>query len=224
MNLVTAIFVMGLGFANILACTTLPPPRSVHRDSLTAIELRADPQAGSGHSHPATVTSTQMRTILKGMRVQKRGDPIVSLVTGEAEAMPAFSATEVEALAPRLSQALSMALPGEIVTFYRRYSDANVGLAVTSGGLFLRDHYVYLILANHRNRPSDVMGHSQAMVYEIDPAEDPLFSLKALSFAVSFTPEIAVELKPRWPWEYRDPGKTVVVNLDWLDHQPKADR
>jgi hypothetical protein len=224
MDLKATTLVTGLVLTGAVACTTLPPPRPVHRDALTAIELRTDPQLGDGHSHPATVTSAQMRAVLSGIRVQKRTDPVLSLVTGEAVAMPAFSPVEVDALAPRLGQALAMALPGEIVTFYRRYSDANVGLAVTSGGLFIRDHYVYFILANHRNRPADVMGHSQAMVYEIDPSESPLFSLKALSFAVSFSPEIAVEPHPRWPRQYVDPGKAIVLDLHWLDQKPKPDR
>jgi len=224
MNLTKMMHAMGagLGLVSVVACASLPPPRVIHRDPMTAIELRADSQAGNGHSHPATVTSTQMRAVLSGIRVQRRGDPIFSLVTGEAEVGPAFSSTEVEALAPRLSQAFSMASPQEIVTFYRRYSDTNVGLAVTSGGLFVRDHFLYLILANHRNRPSDAMGHSQAMVHEIDPVDDPLLSIKPRSYAVSFSPDIAVEPNPSWPWEYMDSGKTVVVDLEWLNHKPKA--
>ena len=161
-----------------------------------------------------------MTTLLRGIRVQNRPDPILGLVTGRPETMTAFSSNEIDVLAPQLSDALASAGPRELVTFYRRVSDAGIGLGVTSGGLFVQDHYLYFVLANYRNRPADVM--SQAVTYEIDPSDDPLLSLRAMSFAVSFTPPEAVagsESKERW--RYVDPGKLIVVDLQRLpDHIP----
>lgn len=211
---------VGLLLGSAIACSSLPPPRAVYRDLSTAVELRADPQAGLGHSHPVTITPEQMTRILSGVRVQKRGDPILSAVTGQPEVVPAFSAAEVQALAPHLSHALAMASPQELVTFYRRYSDASLGLGITSGGLFVQDHALYLILANYRNRPSDVM--SQAVTYEVDPVDDPLLSLKAMSFSVSFSPpEAGSQPALRERWRYVDPGKVVVVDLERLQRQPE---
>ncbi len=201
----------------LVGCESLPPPRTVYQDPLTAIQLRVDRQAGQGHHHPATIPAAQMARILDGIRVQKRGDPILSLVTGQPEIVPAFSSAEIQTLAAPLSHALTMASPQELVTFYRRYSDTNVGLAVTSGGLFVQDQHVYIILANARNRPADVMGHSQAFAHEIDPVDDPLLSLKPGGFAVRFTPAEAVaQDSSRRDLSYPDPGKVLVIDLDRL--------
>src|SRR5688572_19471390 len=145
----------------------LPPSRTVYNDAVTLVSLRTDPKSGEfGHSHPARLTSEQMRIVLSGIQVQARKDPILSLVTGKPEPVPAFSVEEVRTLAPALSRALDMASPREVITFYRRVSDETVGLGFTTGGLFVEHRAVYFILANHRNRPSDGMGHAQAVTYE----------------------------------------------------------
>ncbi|MEW6545250.1 MAG: hypothetical protein AB1411_16800 [Nitrospirota bacterium] len=179
------------------------------------VQLRNDPLAGSGHSHPTKVTAGRMTQILRGVRVQRRGDPVLGIVTGKPEEVPAFSSSEIPALAGALSQALATASPHEMVAFYRRYSDASVSVGVTSGGLFMEGHQLYFVLANFRNRPSDVM--SQAVATEFDPSSDPLMSLKARSFAVRFHPPGAL-VSSDFPlvWKYVDPGKFIVVDLDRL--------
>ncbi len=206
---------------SLVSCESLPATRVVYQDQATSVQLRDDPRAGSGHSHPAVMTAGRIAQILFGIRVKKRGDPIVSIVTGQPEGLQAFSNAEVEALAPALSRALAVATPQEIVTFYRRYSDANLGLGVTSGGLFLEGHQLYFVLANFRNRPSDVL--SQAVTYEFDPLADPLMSLKAMSFAALFVPPEAL-LPSDVPlvWRYEDPGKFFVVDLDRLPQEPRV--
>jgi hypothetical protein len=193
----------------------------MYQDEATLIQLRADPQAGSGHSHPAVITAGRMAQILSGVRVQTRGDPILGIVTGKPEETPAFSIVEIEILAPAWSKALASASPHEIATFYRRYSDANLGLGVTSGGLFIEGHQLYFVLANFRNRPSDVL--SQAVTYEFDPVTDPLMSLRALSFAALFSPAEAL-VPPDVPlvWRYVDPGKFFVVDFDRLPPEPEV--
>lgn len=205
---------------SLAACESLPATRLVYQDEATLIQLRSDPQAGSGHSHPAVITAGRMVQILSGIRVQKRGDPILSIVTGKPEEGPAFSAVDIKTLAPAVSKALAAASPHEMVTFYRRYSDATLSVGITSGGLFLEGHQLYFVLANFRNRPSDVL--SQAVTYEFDPMTDPLMSLKAMSFAALFSPAEAL-VPPGTPlvWRYVDPGKFFVVDLDRLPHEPQ---
>jgi hypothetical protein len=201
------------------ACAPLPPPKTVYRDSATLIELRMDRGAGEGHSHPAMISSDVMKRVLAGIRVQPNRDPIISLATGEPEVTPAFTALEVQTLAPYLTEALATASPQELVTFYRRVSDPSIGLGVTSGGLFLQDKNLYFILANFRNRPSDVL--SQAVLYEVDPVDDPLLSLRAMSFSLSFSSPVPV-VHPRYrePWRYVDPGKVLVLNINLLPEVP----
>jgi len=197
------------------ACEALPQPRLAYQDEATLVQLRHDPQAGSGHSHPVKVAAERMAQVLQEVRIQKRGDPVFGIVTGQPEERPAFSTAEIQTLAPALSQALALASPQEIVTFYRRTSDQVASVGVTSGGLFMEGHQLYFVLANHRNRPSDVM--SQAVSTEFDPAADPLMSLKARSYSVKFrAPHALVSDETPLVWRYVDPGKFIVIDLDRL--------
>ncbi|WP_447863230.1 hypothetical protein [Nitrospira calida] len=200
--------VMGIG------CSSLPPPRPVYQDQWTSIQLRVDAQAGGGHTHPALISPEQMAGILAGIRVQKLQDPVFRLVTGEKPVRPAFSAEEIRVIAPQLSRALALATPEEIATFYRRVSSANVGLAVTSGGVFVRDDRLYLVLANYRALPSDVMRQINP-AYELDPLDAPLLALRAGDFKLSFSPPEAEVHLPggNRGWNYPDPAKVLVVDL-----------
>lgn len=208
-----------LALGGLAACESVPDPRLAYQDQTTMVQLRNDPQAGSGHSHPSTVTVERMTQVLRGVRVQRRGDPILSLVTGKSEELPAFSSAEIQILAAALSQALAVASPYEMVTFYRRNSEGNGGVGSTSGGLFMEGHQLYFVLANFRNRPSDVM--SQAVSYEFDPMADPLMSLRARSFSITFSHTGAlVPSNEPLVWKYVDPGKFFVVDLDRLPPEP----
>jgi hypothetical protein len=125
---------------------------------------------------------------------------------------------EIQTLAPQLSRALAQARPEELVTFYRRVSDATVGLAITSGGLFVRGDQLYFVLANDRTLPSE--GMNQNMVYELDPVDSPLVPISRTGFRASFEPGAAmVPDRERHPWQYIDQGRVVVLDLAYLTHE-----
>lgn len=195
------------------ACATPPPPRVLYKDSVTVVQLQRDLRSGEGHSHPATVSAALMSQVLSGLRVQKRGDLVLSLLTGDRETVPAFTAKEIGDLASKISEALAIAKPTEVVGFYRRVSDESLGLGVTSGGVLVRNGLLYVVLANHRSRFADVMREGTS--YELDPVRDPLQSLRSRAFKVSFFVERAVAHPPD-PWDYIDPGKMVVLDLQTL--------
>ncbi len=194
------------------SCGSAPPSRPVYQDPITSIRVQEDSQAGLGHSHPAKIPPEQMALLLSGIRVQPRQNVVSSIVSGEAERTAAFSPAEMKTLAVELPKALEQARPNELVTFYRRVSDASIGLGYTTGGLFLNDAYLYFILANHRTMPSSVLG--QAMTYELDPVDSPLLPLNRGGFSVSFSPVIAqVPDYAHQPWRYVDEGRLVVIDL-----------
>ena len=59
----------------------------------------------------------------------------------------------------------------------------------------------------------------QAVSYEVDPVDDPLFSLRAMSFGVTFVPaEAQVKQDPK-RLRYEDPGKVVILDLQRLKSQ-----
>lgn len=194
-------------------CVGAPEVRSVYEDPLTSVRLQEDRESSPPHSHPASLSPVQIARVLAGIRVVKERYAVHELVAGSAPALAAFSGEEIRALAPALSRAFGMAKPNELVTFYRRSTSDAVGLAYTSGGLFLHDGHLYLVLANYRQLPSDTM-RNIIPAYEMDPIDDPLRSLLRAQYAISFVPQVA-EVHPvrgGWTWPYPDPAKVVIVD------------
>lgn len=193
-------------------CAGSPPPRQFYLDSTTSIRLEVDTRKSGEHSHPALVGPEEMATILRGVRVIGRKGIIGSLLSGEGEGNPAFSSIEVNQLATQLSRGLEQAKPDELVTFYRRISDADVGLGITSGGMFVRRGQLYLVLANNRTLPSE--GLNQNMISQIDPIDSPLLPIARAGFRVTFTPSIAVvPADERDSWPYVDDGRVLALDL-----------
>ena len=202
-------------------CTTPPPPRTSYQDPITAIRLYVDENAQSGHQHPADISSEQIAKVLGGLRVVPRSGFIGSLITGQAQASPAFSSTEIQALAPRLSRALTEAKPDELVTFYRRFSDSSTGLAITSGGMFVQDGYLVVVLANNRTLPTD--GMNQNMVTDFDPVDSPLVPISRTSFRVEFAHPSALAAPDKRPsWPYIDEGRILAIDLRRLSTESKS--
>jgi hypothetical protein len=196
------------------SCALSPHPHVVYEDGRTVVGLQADRQAGAGHSHPAKLTIEQAAKILLGLRVTKDRYAAHRLFAGEADSQAAFKGEEALALAPHVAKAFEAAKPDELVTFYRRISDASTGLAYTTGGLFKRGDYLYLVLANCRQEPADTMSRITPG-YEIDPIDEPLLPLRRAGYTVSFVPSEA-EVHPveeQWRWNFPDPRKIVIVNL-----------
>lgn len=204
------VFILGL---SVSACTAGPAPRVLYKDATTVVQVQHDAHAQSGNSHPATLSVQTIKQVLTGLRIQRRGDIVLSLLTGEEEAVPAFSNGEIDDLAPRISQALANATPTELVGFYRRVSDSGLGLGVTSGGALVRDGLLYVVLANHRSRFSDAM--REGLSYEVDPVRDPLLSLRSRAFKLSFVTDRAVA-HPVKPWDYIDSGKVMALDIQTL--------
>jgi hypothetical protein len=162
-----------------------------------------------------------MARILSGLRVVPRSGYISSLISGQPQANPAFSSKEIQMLAPKLSRAFTEATPQELVTFYRRFTDASVGMAITSGGMFLQGNHLFVVLANNRNLPTE--GMNQNMVTDFDPIDSPLIPISRTSFRVEFTPAIAV-VPPgqRQSWPYIDDGRILAIDLHQLNGDMKS--
>lgn len=217
----TVIIPLLLAAAAHFGCTTPPPPRTSYQDPVTAIRLYVDEHAQSGHQHPADISSEQIAKVLGGLRVVPRSGFIGSLITGQAQASPAFSSTEIQALAPRLSRALTEARPDELVTFYRRFSDASTGLAITSGGMFVQDGYLVVVLANNRTLPTD--GMNLDMVTAFDPIDSPLIPIARTSFRLEFAHPSALAAPDKRPsWPYIDEGRILAIDLRRLYAESKS--
>jgi hypothetical protein len=205
----------------LVGCTSAPPPRTLYHDQTTLIRLQVDERAPSVHTHPAQIGADEIAEVLRGIRVIARKGMVWSFVAGAPQANPAFSPGEIQSLSPKLSRALAQAKPEELVTFYHRVSDANLGLGITSGGLFVQDTHLYVVLANNRTMPSE--GMSENRVYEIDPVDSPLLPISRSSFRVAFAPATAAVPSDEWQaWPYVDQGRIVVIDLAQLARDIKS--
>jgi hypothetical protein len=203
----------------VVACATGPAPVVIHDSPRAVVRVQFDPEAGHGHSHPASITPEQMATILRGVWVTKQDVFGLGELLQDPEAKPAFSAADIVTLTPHLSEALRKASPKDLATFYLALGDPNLGKLVTSGGLFVRESQLYLILANWRTPLS--AGPFEGMAYELDSRDTPLFSIARHRFAVGFSPKDAWVLHrqskdPNVYDRYVDPAKLLVIDLSRL--------
>lgn len=145
----------------------------------------------TGHTHPTTLTAQDMAALLCGVVIE---EPLTRLPLYDDLSQPrrhaAFTEQEVTFFAPLLALALSKATPEEIVTFYETRSLSGTSREVTSGGLFVEDTSLHLILGNYRS-PT----HYTADIGVADTTDDRLTPLKPLApqrGTLSFEPREAV--------------------------------
>ncbi len=198
----------------LTGCVTSPPPKVIMENGQTRIEIRGDERATRPHTHPASLSPETMRALLSGMRVQVQSDRLIGVVKGWSAPLPVFSPADLAAITGPLAEALAQAAPNEIVTFYRRVNDASIGLAFTTGGLFVQDGLVYVIMANFWSPPMDAVVRD-VPGYMVDPVDQPLLTLGRKFYLLSHKQEQADVHLP--DWQERHPAdKTLVVNLALL--------
>ena len=96
---------------------------------------------------------------------------------------PVFRSNEIALLIPRLMEGLELAVPQELVTFYVSHPINATKREVTSGGLYVTEGQLHIILSNYR------------VMYGIPPAgliydrRFPLFSLRPLGVDVLYQDE-----------------------------------
>jgi hypothetical protein len=202
----------------LAGCATGPAPIAIYESRQESVWLHFDPKAGTGHSHPASITPEHMTAVLKGIRVKNRDVAGGFDLLSDKDSAPAFSTAEILALAPHLSLAFKKASPSQIATFYLTTQDFTRGALVTSGGLFVRNQHLYIIVANVRTSPSSIQYEN---TYELDTKDQPLLPIARFKFTVGFIPsEIRVPTGTArsadgYP-SYLDDSKLVVIDLPRL--------
>lgn len=199
-------------------CATTPPPIIIHDDRRDAIWLEFDPEAGTGHSHPYTLSSEQMAKVLRGVWVKHRDVVGGFGLFSDEEGASAFSSSEVVRLSPYLAEALRKASPKDMVTFYVTTVDPSRGKLITSGGLFIREHRLFFILANARSSPSSVQYEN---TYEFEARDEPLLPIARHKFTIGFSPKEAwipnEAARGKKGYErYLDESKLLVLDLPRL--------
>jgi hypothetical protein len=209
---------------NILAtglaagCSVSPPPIPVYEGPGLAVQLRYDPKAGPGHSHPAVVPPEHIAETLRGLRLYGRDVLGTFGALGDHQGSPAFGEREASFLAPHLAAGLAKASTRDLVTFHLVQRDNQGAPLVTSGGVFVRGRHFYIILANARTSPSSIQYET---TYEPNSRTNPLLPIARFKYAAGYEPADqripTSDAKRVDGWEgYLDESKVVVVDLEGL--------
>lgn len=147
-------------------------------------------ETGTGHTHPVKLTVEQVAAVLAGIMIE---EPIARMPFYDDTSQPrrhaALTEKEVSFFAPLLAVALTKATPEEVVTFYQTRDISGTSREVTSGGLFIQDEELHLILANYRSHT-----HYAADIGVADTNDDRLTPMRSLApqrGRLDFEPRVA---------------------------------
>jgi hypothetical protein len=170
-------------------CTS-PPFYSylVYENPTSFVRLEIAPWADNDfpqtwNAHPAALSRRQMHEALRGLRVREHRPAPIIWVSGMAEMEPLFREEEIELLLPKLLEGLELAVPQELVTFYVSHPMNATKREVTSGGLYVTEGQLHIILSNVR------------VMYEVPRAgliydrRYPLFSLSPSAVDILYKAE-----------------------------------
>jgi len=198
------------------------PSRIIYEDPTNFVRLERDHRVladrpETRHTHPATVSADDMAVILRGIQVRDHRLKVLIWISGEAEREPAFTETEIELLASKLSDALAKAAPEERITYYLSYPQTSVKRQITSGGLYVQHRELHFTLSNHR----EIYGiPAYGMVYD---RRYPALPTAPKGFDVSFDPAHTVVTKQFSLWDtiLGLEQDDLVIDLNKL-HSPKS--
>jgi hypothetical protein len=134
-------------------CASAPqaPPKTIYESGRNQVRIVNDPDSTS-NSHPATLTPTQVGTLLRSVRSWERRNFIHRLFSGEADRTRAFRNEEIAVLAPPLSKALAQAAPDERVYFHLSHATDQGDEESTTGWLSIRQDTLVLALSEVHDR------------------------------------------------------------------------
>lgn len=178
---------MGCAPSQFTTLTIYESPQSFVR-----LEIDRDRDQDTGHRHPADISPELMGTVLNGLIFE---EPMAKLPfyddLSQPRRHPALTASEVTLFAPLLATALKKAGPDEIVTFYHATARSTTQRLVTSGGIFVEQDQLHIVLANYRS-PTNFSADS-GVVDTTDERLTPLRALAPQRGRLAFDPASAVE-------------------------------
>lgn len=209
------IHLMVLCFLAATGCLATPQPIVISQTTGQVVEVRYDARAGKGHSHPRALTVSQITSILKGVQIHDRDLVGTAGLLMGSDAVPAFTDKDVAALAPHLVAGLAKASPVDLVSFYLAQRGSNRAPLITSGGVFIRNQRLYLILANARTSPSSIQYEN---TYETNSLSNPLLPIARFKFVAGFVPAdwrvVTSDAKRLDEWDgFLDESKVLVIDL-----------
>lgn len=166
------------------ACSSTPtaPPKTIYESGRNQVRIEKDPESTT-NSHPATLSPTEVGTLLRNVRAWERRNFIHRLVSGQADKTRAFRNEEITLLAPALSKALAKSAPDERVFFHLSHATDQGDEESTTGWLSIRQDTLYLSLSEVHDRHGpqpDISKYDRQM---------PNVPEQSTGFDVTFEPE-----------------------------------
>ena len=197
----------GLMVAAGCAAPTPTPPKMIYQSGLNQVRIEKDP-ASTINVHPASLSATEVGTLLRGVRIWERRNALHRLFVGQADKTRAFRDGEIAILAPALAKALSQASPSERVYYHLSHATEHGEEETSTGWLSIQDTTLHLALreAHDRHGPGpDISKYDRQMpnVPERSPAFDATFEpeeylVKVRSGGSLFAPDQQEELLIRY--------------------------
>lgn len=198
-----------LAVTALAGCTSQPVNghKTIYESGLNTVRIENDPDASS-NTHPATLTATEVGTLLRSIRAWERRNLIHRLFAGEADRTRAFRDEEIMVLAPALSKALAQATPAQRVYFRLSHATEQGDEETTTGWISIRDPLLILALSeiHDRHSPGPDIGKYDRQMPNVPEAsalfdvtfEPEEYLVKVRSGGRIFTPDQWEELQIRY--------------------------
>ena len=120
--------------------------KTIHQSGLNTVWLEPDPDSTS-NAHPVSLTTTEVGTLLRGVRSWERRNALHRLFAGQADKTRTFRDDEIALLAPPLSKALGQTSPSERIYFHLSHPTDQGNEETTTGWVSVRGSILYLSLS-----------------------------------------------------------------------------
>jgi hypothetical protein len=125
---------------------------TAYHDESKASEVR--------HDHPVEWSTADLQAILKRLVIQEGS----GIMDSSRPLQAVFSPDDLTTLIPALRETFKIARPSDWISFaIWGSSGTSQALEVTSGGMYIQDQRLHIILANHRERVSSEQEGIQAI-------------------------------------------------------------
>ena len=147
------LIIVGISITAGCASQPLTTTRTIYEAGLNTVRLEQDPNSSS-NTHPATLTATEVGTLLRGVRASERRNILHRLLFGQADQTRAFRKEEIAVLAGPLSTALSLAEPTDRVYFNLSHTTDQGDQETTTGWISIRGPILHLTISGVHDRHS----------------------------------------------------------------------
>ena len=173
-----------VGISLLAGCASKPlaPKKPIHQSGLNTVLLEPDPDSTT-NTHPASLTATEVGTLLRGVRSWERRNALHRLFAGPSDRRRVFRDEEINILAHPLSKALAQAAPSERIYFHLSHPTDQGNEETTTGWISVRDQILYLSLseAHDQHGPGPDISKYERQLPNVPEA--------SAEFDVTFEPE-----------------------------------